>query len=267
MPAPYGWRAWEAGVVEHASPSADAAADGPPERWVDLDDEHGTAWRIDLGFLESRWRCTWGDGCLGIGDEPAPERQEGCCSVGAQLLDEEEARAISALATTLGPERFEHHAEAEAGGVIASGSPPATRVVDGACVLLNRPGFAGGAGCALHLGALDDGEDPMDWKPSVCWQLPLKVERPAPGAPTPVVLRRWRRADWGSGGASMAWCCTEGGLAYDAEVPVLESLAEELEALAGPTVVAQLRRIADGSLSPPTRTLGGTIERRTDVDE
>ena len=25
-----------------------------------------------------------------------------------------------------------------------------TRVVDGACVFLNRPGFSGGAGCALH---------------------------------------------------------------------------------------------------------------------
>jgi hypothetical protein len=233
---------------------------------VELTDDDGTTWRVDLGFLASSWRCTWGDGCLGIGDEPAPERLEGCCSVGAQLLDEEEARTISALAATLDPSRFQHHGDAAAHGVVVEGSPPATRVVDGACVLLNRPGFPGGAGCALHLGALDDGEDPMDWKPSVCWQLPLKVERPSPGAATPVVLRRWGRADWGTGGATMAWCCTEGELAYDGAVPVLTSLAAEVEALTGPAVAAQLRRIADGSLSAPTRTLGPTIERRSDAD-
>lgn len=249
--------------MEVPPPAIEPAAGEPPERWVDVVDDDGTAWRVDLGFLQSTWRCTWGDGCLGIGDEPAPERQEGCCSVGAQLLDEGEARSVAALAATLDPARFQHHEQAAAHGVVTDGSPPATRIVDGACILLNRPGFSGGAGCALHLGALDDGEDPMDWKPSVCWQLPLKVDRPAPGTSAPVVLRRWGRADWGPGGATMAWCCTEGQLAYDAEVPVLESLAEELDALAGPAVVAQLREIGDSS-SPPTRTLGGAIERRTD---
>jgi hypothetical protein len=228
-------------------------------------DDDGTPWRVDLGFLTSSWRCTWGDGCLGIGDEPAPERQEGCCSVGAQLLDEEEALAVAALVATLDPARFEHHAEAAERGVLRPGSPPATRIVDGACILLNRPGFAGGAGCALHLGALDDGEDPIDWKPSVCWQLPLKVERPPEGSGVPVALRRWGRGDWGPGGAAMAWCCTEGSLAYDGEEPVLASLARELEALAGPTVVAALRRVAGGGSSPLLRTMGHEDHRRTDV--
>ena len=52
--------------------------------------------------------------------------------------------------------------------------PRNTRVVDGACIFLNRTGFAGGAGCALHLAAFDAGESPIDFKPSVCWQLPIR---------------------------------------------------------------------------------------------
>jgi hypothetical protein len=40
----------------------------------------------------------------------------------------------------------------------------------------------------------------------------------------------------------MAWCCTEGSRAYVGERPVIESLAEELEAITGPAVHLELRR-------------------------
>ncbi len=46
--------------------------------------------------------------------------------------------------------------------------------MDGACVFLNRPGFAGGAGCALHSLALRTGRHPLATKPDVCWQLPVR---------------------------------------------------------------------------------------------
>jgi hypothetical protein len=39
----------------------------------------------------------------------------------------------------------------------------------------------------------------------------------------------------------MAWCCTEGDRAYVGDRPVVESLAEELEALAGHDVYVELR--------------------------
>ncbi|MCI4361418.1 MAG: hypothetical protein L3J91_06900, partial [Thermoplasmata archaeon] len=58
----------------------------------------------------------------------------------------------------------------------ARGEPSVTRIVDEACIFLNRPGFPGGAGCALHRAALEQGERPLDWKPDVCWQLPLRRE-------------------------------------------------------------------------------------------
>jgi hypothetical protein len=164
-----------------------------------------TTWRFDRSFLMSRWTCIWGRGCLGIRPEPAPHLGHGCCSLGADLDGDDEARRISALAATLGPEIFEHHAEAGQGGIFADATRSSTRVVNGACIFLNRPGFAGGAGCALHLAALEADESPIDWKPSVCWQLPIKVDwEPGDGGCEVATLRAWQRRDWGSDGEVMA---------------------------------------------------------------
>ena len=119
-------------------------------------------------------------------------------------------------------------------------------MVDGACVFLNRPGFVGGAGCALHLAATASGESPIDWKPSVCWQLPIKVDwAEGPDGTEVATVRGWTRGDWGAEGATMAWCCTEGDRAYVGDRPVVESLAEELEAITGPDVFTELRRRLD----------------------
>ena len=202
-----------------------------------------TTWRFDDAFLTSRWTCIWGRGCLGILDEPAPELGQGCCSVGAVLDGVDEAMRISALADTLEPDRFQFHSEAAAGGVFADEGRTATRVVAGACIFLNRPGFAGGPGCALHLAALDAGEPPLDAKPSVCWQLPIKVDWVDDGGGGEVAtVRAWQRSDWGPEGETMAWCCTEGDRAYVGDRPVVESLGEELEALVGTPVYVELRR-------------------------
>ena len=202
-------------------------------------------WRFERSFLESRWTCIWGRGCLGIHDVPTPELAEGCCSIGAELGDEDEAMLISALAAMLQPALFQHHAEAAEGGIFSDDRRVATRVVDGACVFFNRPGFPGGAGCALHLKARAVGESPTEWKPSVCWQLPVKVDwAPDPDDDTREIatVRRWSRADWGDEGESMAWCCTEGELAYVGDAPVIESMEETLSALVGRGVYVELRR-------------------------
>lgn len=204
-----------------------------------------TTWRFDAAFLRSRWTCIFGRGCLGILDEPAEHLGQGCCSLGADLDVGDEAMTISALAATLPPELFQHHAAAqpEGGGIFATEERTATRVVDGACIFLNRPGFDGGAGCALHLAAVAADESPVDWKPSVCWQLPLRVDwAPAPDEREVATVRRWERRDWGDEGATMAWCCTEGDRAYVGDQPVIESLAPELEALVGTAVHVELRR-------------------------
>jgi hypothetical protein len=212
---------------------------------IEIEDGDGTTtWRFaDVEFLRSNWHCIWGRGCLGIHSVAAPHLADGCCSVGAVLDGEDEAMTISALAATIAPERFQHHAEAMAGGVFSDDTRSATRVVDGACIFLNRPGFAGGAGCALHLEAVAQDESPTEWKPSVCWQLPIKVDWADDGNGGEIAtVRRWSREDWGDEGEAMAWWCTEGDLAFTGDRPVVESLAEELAGIVGTEVYVELRR-------------------------
>ncbi len=212
------------------------------EEFVDPVD--GTRWRVDLGFLGSRWRCIWGDGCKGILDEPAEELQQGCCSVGVELVDEEEAMLISALAAVIDPDRFQFVDQARASGIFRE-DRRFTALADGACIFLNRPGFSGGAGCALHLQALADGDRPLDVKPFVCSQLPLRVDRDDNGRRT---LRRWARRDWGDD-ATMAWCCTEEPEAYCGEHATAEHLVDELVAVVGPEVAVAIRRRLDDAPS------------------
>jgi hypothetical protein len=196
----------------------------------------------DADFLLSRWTCLWGRGCHGILPEPSAHLEQGCCSIGADL-DEDDALALAATVPALTPVHFQHHGEAVSDGVFRDHTRSSTRLVNGACIFLNRPGFEGGVGCALHLAAVAVGESPMHWKPSVCWQLPIKVDwvETGDGAETATV-RRWHRADWGAEGVTMHWCCTEGSEAYVGERRVVELLAEELTELVGESVYVELRR-------------------------
>lgn len=154
------------------------------------------------------------------------------------MLDEDEAMLISALAPTLDPSHTQFAQAIAAGGALNS-EHSNTRVVDGACIFLNRPGFSGGHGCALHHEAVANDESPIDYKPSVCWQLPIKIDRD--GEVGSATLRRWRRSDWGSDGESMAFCCTEGHEAFSGHEMVIDSLAEELGALLGSELVERIR--------------------------
>jgi hypothetical protein len=240
-----------------------------------VDDD--TVWRFERAFLTSNWRCLFGQGCQGILSVPTEELGQGCCSLGAHFGDgaagQEEARQVSAYAAMLMPTQWQYHAvgtadhaapssvistddvacadpgPADVGGIFGDRERTHTRVVDGACVFLNRPGFAGGEGCALHIAALEHGDSPTEWKPSVCWQLPLRIDwalldASDPAGPETTTVRRWSRADWGEHGTTMAWCCTErvgGGEAYTATEAVVDTLADELRALAGDVVYVRLR--------------------------
>ena len=212
-----------------------------------------TLWRFEPNFLRSNWTCIWGRGCKGILDHPAQDLQQGCCSVGAELTDIEEAMTISALVATIPQRLWEHADQKDANDVFSDETRSNTKVVDGACIFLNRPGFAGGAGCALHLAAVDAGESPIDWKPSVCWQLPLRVDwEMQPDGVEHATVRRWSRADWGDDGDTMAWCCTEEPEAYVGERSVVDSLAEELAGIAGQSVYVELRKRMDLSEERPS---------------
>jgi len=231
----------------------------PPEvpldfarEWVEFPDpadpEHVV--RADMTWLSSAWTCIFGRGCAGV-VEGRPD--DGCCSHGAFFTDGDDLARVTDAVALLTDEDWqlaatgrsgwtERDADDDEDGVRAH----RTRVVDGACVFLNRPGFAGGAGCALHLAALDAGDSPTEWKPSVCWQLPLRIDWQEIGDDSEsATVRRWSRGDWGGQGRTMAWCCTErtdGGEAYSGDTAVVESLRDELIALAGEPVYVELRR-------------------------
>ncbi|MEM9746179.1 MAG: hypothetical protein AAF945_05755 [Actinomycetota bacterium] len=221
--------------------------------WIEIDRGEVT-WRFDGDFLASNWTCIFGAGCRGILDRPADELHQGCCSLGAHFGDgeagREEAMQISAMAALLTPEQWQYH-HVGTDGIFGDEARSCTAVVDGACVFLNRPHFARGPGCALHVAALDADERPLDWKPSVCWQLPLYVDWAPidpddPFGPETATVRRWGRTQWGDHGRTMAWACTEradGGEAYVGESPVVESLADELrEIIRDDAVLVELRR-------------------------
>ena len=201
-----------------------------------------TIWRFDRDFLASNWTCIWGKGCKGINATADETLGHGCCSLGAELDGIDEARNLSAAAATIPAHLFQFHAEASEGTVFADETYSATRVIDGACIFHNRTGFEGGEGCALHLAAEHFDESPIDWKPSVCWQLPIKVDWEMREDNVEVAtVRRWSRADWGDHGTKMAWCCTEGTDAYVGDSSVLDSLGDELSEIVGIEVLVQLR--------------------------
>lgn len=202
-----------------------------------------TLWRFERDFFVSNWTCIWGRGCKGIDVRADTENGHGCCSLGAELDGVDEAMNLAACAATVPSHLFQFHAEAASGGVFATEERSATRVVEGACIFLNRPGFEGGAGCALHLGAGHFGESITEWKPSVCWQLPVKVDwELRPDDVEVATVHRWDRRAWGEVGEDMAWCCTEGPEAFCGASRVIDSLAEEITGIVGEPVYVELRK-------------------------
>jgi hypothetical protein len=197
----------------------------------------GSTYLFDLTFLTSSWTCIFGDGCLGVLTAPAPELVHGCCSYGAHFTGKKDRKQTERHAERLTDEQWQYKAEAEAlGGPIHKNEDGDTvsHLVDGACIFLNRPGFGTGAGCALHTAALAADERPLDWKPEVCWQLPLRLDYHVDDNNYyTYTLREWKRRDWGEGGEDFHWWCTEGPEAFVGHAPVYETLRDEIVEMVG----------------------------------
>lgn len=211
--------------------------------WVEFPDPDTPAgeppiqvFRCDLTWLTSSWTCIFGTGCAGI---YAARPDDGCCTLGSHFADRDDERRVRAAMKQLTPQQWQFRAEGRRSWVEKDDEGARkTRVVDGACVFLNRPGWPGGAGCALHLLALEQGEEPLRTKPDVCWQLPLRrsyrnVERPDGSEYQEVALAEYDRRGWGPGGHDLDWYCSGNARAHVGHEPVFRSLRAEIVELIG----------------------------------
>lgn len=210
--------------------------------WISFEDAvEQRTWVFDATFLRSSYQCIYGQGCQGVLDGPAEDQAQGCCSYGAHFVDEDDVANVVAHFVRLRPEQMQFHGEATSAGFLEPGEPgddgshvTVTRLVDDACIFLNRPGFGRGPGCALHVAALDAGERPLDWKPNVCWQVPIRLEHSTDeNGHVTSRLREWKRRDWGDGGAEFHWWCTEAPEAFSAPDPVYLTARDEIVELVG----------------------------------
>lgn len=211
--------------------------------WVtirDPEDDH-RVYTFDVSFLLSGYRCIYGDGCPGIVDG-RPDL--GCCVHGAYLDDTDDADELQRLVDEeLDPTTMQHHAVAARDGATDADDDGEvhTRLVDGACVFLNRGDHDGAMGCSLHLLAERRGEHHMTHKPTVCWQVPLHRtidERTAnDGEPLEEhTIAAYERGHWGDGGAVFDWWCTEDPAAFPGRTPVYVDMEHELRTMVGDAV-------------------------------
>ncbi len=121
-------------------------------------------------------------------------------------------------------------------------------------MFLNRPGFAAGPGCALHLHALNTGKHFVETKPTVCWQLPLRTwDRDEEDESVTSVLTEFGRDGWGEGGEEFAWWCLEAPEAFTASEPVYKSMEAEIRKTVGDAVYEEIAKYLDARLAegPP----------------
>ncbi len=226
-----------------------------PRAWVEFVDpaDEVQVVRADLSWLTSRWRCIFGVGCHGIyADRP----DDGCCTLGAHFADKADEKRVRKHVKRLDDRLWQHRREGRRDGWTERDDEGAlkTRVVDGACILLNRPGFPGGSGCALHALALAEGVEPLRTKPDVCWQLPIRrtyrtVEQPDGSSRLEISIGEYDRRGWGPGGHDLDWYCSGSTEAHVAREPVFVSCRAELVELIGPLAYAELARLCEQHLA------------------
>ncbi len=230
-----------------------------PREWIEFvdpdDPEHLI--RADATWLCSSYTCIFGRGCHGVIEGRATD---GCCSHGAFYSDAADEKRTRKFAAMLTPEHWQYYDKAGKGksrdklaitekdSVGDDENRRRTRRVDGACIFLNRPGFAGGAGCSLHQLAMRIGVNPLETKPEVCWQLPVRrsqdwVERADEVQILVSTIAEFDRRGWGEGGADMHWYCTSSPEAHVGAEPMFVSYGPELIALIGEKAYDELARL------------------------
>jgi hypothetical protein len=240
-----------------------------PREWLEFTDpaDADHLVRADLTWLLSNWTCVYGRGCHGIIEG---REEEGCCSHGAFFTDEDDQKRVRAAAKRLSPEHWQYYRAGfrrytEADSIDGKSKALRTATRDGGgCVFQNDPDFSGGGGCALHGQALRDGVHPLEYKPDVCWQLPVRRDqdwRKRPDGTKVLVstLGEFDRRGWGEGGHDLHWWCTSSPEAHVGAQRLYQEYEPELTALIGKAAYARLAelcaaRAAQGMVAPHPAT-------------
>ncbi len=268
-----------------AQPAPEVPLDFPRE-WYEFfdpaDPDHLI--RADLTWLLSRWTCVFGtSACRGI---VAGRPDDGCCTHGAYLTDDDDRARLERGVAMLTPEDWQFHKKGSGDDPLGprgyleesdlDGEPALkTRTVKGSCIFANRPGFPAGQGCALHAVALRRGIEPLTVKPDVCWQLPVRraqewVTRPDGTEVLETTVTEFDRRGWGEGGHDLSWYCSGSPDAHVGATPLYVSYAPELTELLGEPAyeaLAQACRLRSdlGIVAVHPATAAATARRTTDL--
>ncbi len=222
-------------------------------------DDKAQMFKCDLTWLTSQYMCIFGQGCAGI---YAERPDDGCCSHGAHFADKDDEKRVRSFVKQLDPGHWQFHdvgTSAKSAWIETDDEGDRkTAVHDGACIFLNRPGFAGGEGCALHGLALRQDKHPLEAKPDVCWQLPIRrtfrdVELPDGTAYTEVTIGEYDRRGWGAGGHDFDWYCTGNPEAHVSPEPLYVTSAPELTELMGRAAYDELVDHCEAHLASRSR--------------
>lgn len=235
--------------------------------WISFEDpDYHRTWMVDATFLRSNWTCIWGRGCKGTLERDATRLNHGCCSHGAHMIDAKDVADVKAAVRRLGPDTWERHPEGRRGRWLVRRAGEggkmehATAIRGGVCIFHNSREFPGGEGCALHLAAVAAGERPLDWKPDVCWQLPVRLEEHEEGGHVLSTVREWKRRDWDEAGSDFHWWCTDAQDAFVGRRPVYVAMRDELVELVGRKVYAIMARLLSSTRT--TRLPHPAVRRR-----
>lgn len=246
-----------------------------PRTWVEFDNPDNTdgaveRFRCDLTWLTSNWTCTFGNGCKGI-EASTPDL--GCCVLGAHFTGAEDEAHVADVMKTLTKDEWQFFDEGtgDDGWVETDeDGDRKTRVHEGACIFLNRPGFGGpdgpGLGCSLHQKAWATGVEPWSLKPEVCWQLPIRrsyrnVTLPDGEEYLETTIAEYDRRGWGSGGHDLDWYCSGNSEAHVGVEPVYVSQRPELVELMGQAAYDVLVEYCEAHLAA-AETLAATPSGR-----
>lgn len=202
------------------------------KRWIEINTGK-VSLLVDMEFMLSQYECSWGKQCKGIN----PERPDlGCCANGAFLHEDDEkllARRVPLLTSgewqRKGTKYTEEVKEKNRFGINRKTGEKKTALQNpedqvSGCVFANDTNFSGGAGCALHIAALNRGENPLDWKPSICWQMPLYVEEVEDMDLFILRMFHWTKDDY-------PWFCAHDEVSWVGQKPLFRTMNQELKAL------------------------------------